>query len=166
MKLIFYILNLANFIKAADILNATLTQGLRLTKIQFYLCRDTCAEFYTWHLGDTYHNKFTRKTRVYNLAHVSPHWLNKNGNQYFTPFKAKPLKLATKICANAGNFSLTNVMGTVESEHPYQSNEFCYYEIAPSVEVKSIRIRFKKFDIEDEAEFEKNYSFSKFLFKN
>ena len=64
MKLIFYILNLANFIKAADILNATLTQGLRLTKSQIYLWRNTCAEFHIWPFGDSYHKTFTRKTRV------------------------------------------------------------------------------------------------------
>ena len=57
---------------------------------------------------------------------------------------------ATKVCDNASNFTLDSYSGTVESEHPYQPNEFCYYDIKPPGQVRAIKFKFLKFDIEDE----------------
>ena len=56
--------------------------------------------------------------------------------------------ITNKICANAGIQNLSNSTGTVESEHPYQSSENCYYEI--NAQCSPVRVRFVKFDIEDE----------------
>ena len=57
---------------------------------------------------------------------------------------------APKVCDNAGNFTLDSFTGSVESEHPYRANEFCYYDITPPGQVRAIKFKFLKFDVEDE----------------
>ena len=56
--------------------------------------------------------------------------------------------LITKRRARKCNNMALRSSGTVESEHPYQPNEMCYYEISPNstnVRVKFTKVSYKSF---------------------
>ena len=55
------------------------------------------------------------------------------------------------MCSNAAGQALNAENGVVESLHPYMPNQFCYYEVNTGREAGGpTRIRFTKFDVEDE----------------